>query len=61
MEKEERATAQSGNIEDPAKTKLYNFFCRSTEWFRCEQNEMIEDEAIKYAKEHDMRFEAVCT
>ena len=37
--------------------KRYNFFCRSTKWFRCEQEMTTEEEAIKYAKEHDLRFE----
>ena len=39
--------------------KLYNFFCRSTKWFRCEQERMTEEEAMKYAKEKDFRFEEV--
>ena len=39
--------------------KLYNFFCRSTKWVRCEQEKMTEEEAIKYAKDHDLRYEEV--
>ena len=39
--------------------KLYNFFCRSTTWVRCEQEEMTEEEAIKYAKDFGFRFEEV--
>ena len=58
MEKRERATAQSGNIEEPVK-KRYDFFCRSNKWIRCYQGEMTEEEAVKYAKDTDMRFEEV--
>ena len=39
--------------------KLYNFFCPRTEWVRCEQVEMTEEEAIKYAKDHKLRFDEV--
>ena len=39
--------------------KLYNFFCRSIKWVRCEQVRMTEEQAIKYAKEKDFRFEEV--
>ena len=39
--------------------KLHNFFCRSAEWVRCGQEEMIEKEAVKYAKDFDLRFEEV--
>ena len=39
--------------------KLYNFFCHSTEWVRCEQEKMTEEEAIKYAKNFDLRYEEV--
>ena len=42
-----------------SEVKLYNFFCRSIKWFRCEQEKMTEEEAIKYAKDHDLRFEEV--
>ena len=56
MEKRESATAQSGNTEEPVK-KRYDFFCRSTGWVRCYQGEMTEEEAIKHAKNMDMRFE----
>lgn len=56
MEKRESVTAQSGNMGEPVK-KRYNFFCRSTEWVRCYQGEMTEEEAIKHAKNMDMRFE----
>ena len=56
MEKRERATAQSGNIKDLVK-KRYNFYCRSTKWVQCYQGEMTEEEAVKYAKDTDMRFE----
>ena len=37
--------------------KIYDFFCRSIKWVRCEQERMTEEEAIKYAKEKDYRFE----
>ena len=39
--------------------KLYNFFYRSIKWVRCEQEKMTEEEAINYAKEHNLRFEEV--
>jgi len=39
--------------------KLYNFFCRQTKWVRCEQLKMTEEEAEKYAKQFDMRFDDV--
>ena len=39
--------------------KLYNFFCRSIKWVRCEQERMTEEQAINYAKEKDFRFEEI--
>lgn len=37
--------------------KIYDFFCRTVKWTQCEREEMTEEEAIKYAKQHDLRFE----
>ena len=39
--------------------KLYNFFCRSIKWVRCEQERMTEEQAIKYAKQFNLRFDEV--
>ena len=52
VEEEIRKTEE----EEPVK-KRYNFFCRSTEWVQCYQGEMTKEEAIKHAKNMDMRFE----
>lgn len=51
VEEEIRKTEE----EEPVKNR-YDFFCRSTEWVRCYQGEMTEEEAIKHAKDTDMRF-----
>ena len=58
MNKRERATAQSGNKKEPAK-KLYDFFCRSVKWVHFERMEATEEQAIKYAKDFDLRYEVV--
>ena len=42
-----------------SKVKLFNFFCRSTKWVRCEQERMTEEQAINYAKEKNFRFDEV--
>lgn len=46
-------------MSEMSEKKLYNFFCRSTKWVRCEQEVMTEEQAVKYAKEHDLRFTEV--
>lgn len=39
--------------------KVFNFFGSTIKWIRVYRGVMTEEEAIKYAKEHDLRYEEV--
>lgn len=48
---------KGGKTMDEKKKKIFDFFCRSNRWVHFGQEEMTEEQAEKYAKDFDLRYE----